>query len=535
MQTTIRGAQKRFPIATATKLLLMVVLVVSIVLPLLRMLLTIVGTDAMSILRSERFLSALWNSIAISSVGMLLSVALALALAWCVMRIDIRWRGLWMLLLTLPMLIPSVSHGMGLIVLFGANGVLTNLLHIPGDIYGFWGVVLGATMYSFPVAFLMLVDIFKYEDSSPYEAAAVLGISAPRQLTAITLPYLRRPMIAVFFSIFTLIITDYGVPLMLGTHETLTLPVMMYQDVIEGMDFAKGSVIGLVLLLPALVAFLIDLLNRDPGNASYVTRPYIRKQEVIAKTLAYLLCGFVSLCVLLPIGSFAVLTFADKYPLRLTPTIAHITRTFQMDGGRYLLNSFIIATLVACIGVTVAWMIAYYTARMRSRSSRALHLISIVSLAIPGLVLGLSYALFFRGTFLYSTLAILVLVNLVHFFASPYLMLYNTLGKIHSNLELVGATLGLSRFRIAIDVLVPRTRTTILEAFVYFFVNAMMTISAVSFLANVDTRPLALMIPSFENTMMRESMAFVSLLILTVNLAVKGLAALIKRHMAQSA
>ncbi len=535
MQTTMRTAQKRFQFSTATKLLLMAVMVASILLPLLRMLSTIVGTSALSILRSARFLSALWDSVAIASVGMLLSVALALALAWCVTRIDIRLRGLWMLLLTLPMLIPSVSHGMGLIVLFGANGVLTNLLHLGSDIYGFWGVVLGSVMYSFPVAFLMLVDIFKYEDSSPYEAAAVLGISAPRQLTAITLPYLRRPMIAVFFSIFTLIITDYGVPLMLGTHETMTLPVMMYQDVIEGMDFAKGSVIGLVLLVPALVAFLIDLLSRDPGNTSYVTRPYARKQGLGAKVFAYLLCGFVSVCVLLPIASFAVLTFADKYPLRLTPTLTHITRTFQMDGGRYLLNSLIISALVACIGVAVAWIIAYFTARMRSRLSRALHLISIISLAIPGLVLGLSYALFFRGSFLYSTLAILVLVNLVHFFASPYLMLYNTLGKIHGNLELVGATLGLSRFRIAVDVLVPRTRTTIIEAFAYFFVNAMMTISAVSFLANADTRPLALMIPSFENTMMRESMAFVSLLILAVNLSVKGLAALIKRRTAQSA
>ena len=109
----------------------------------------------------------------------------------------------------------------------------------------------------------------------------------------------------------------------------------------------------------------------------------------------------------------------------------------------------------------------------------------------------------------------------MHFFASPYLMAYNTFGKINENLENVGATMGISRWCIVRDVILPQSADTILEMMSYFFVNCMMTISAVSFLATVETKPLALMIPQFEGQMQLECAAFVSLVILVVNVAMK--------------
>ncbi|MDL2289759.1 ABC transporter permease subunit, partial [Clostridia bacterium OttesenSCG-928-F22] len=184
--------------------------------------------------------------------------------------------------------------------------------------------------------------------------------------------------------------------------------------------------------------------------------------------------------------------------------------------------SLLISLGVAVIGVAISVLVAYFTARMKSKSSRVLHLVSITSLAVPGLVLGLSYALFFNGSFLYSTMAILILVNIMHFFASPYMMMYNTFGKLNENLEAVGATLGVSRFRIVWDVLLPQAKATMIEMLAYFFVNSMMTISAVSFLFTMATKPISLMITTFEGQMMLESAAFISLVILVVNLLVKG-------------
>ena len=129
--------------------------------------------------------------------------------------------------------------------------------------------------------------------------------------------------------------------------------------------------------------------------------------------------------------------------------------------------------------------------------------------------------MFFKGSFIYGTMAMLFLVNSMHFFSSPYLMAYNTFGKINENLEDIGSTLGISTWSIIKDVLLPQARGTILEMMSYFFVNCMMTISAVSFLSTVANKPLALMITQFEGQMQLECAAFVSLVILAVNVIMK--------------
>ena len=513
---------------TALRLLLMAFWVVAIVLPLVRMLSYAATVDVGRLLSSRAFLRAFKQSALVASVATAIAVSLAVLLAWCCTRTRMRGKGAFSVLLALPMLIPSISHGMGLIILFGSNGVLHNLLGLSGTIYGFWGIVTGSVMYAFPVAFLMLCDVLRYEDAAPYEVARVMGLSKRDRLTAITLPYLRKPLISVVFATFTMIVTDYGVPLMIGGKYT-TLPVVMYQDVIGMLDFGKGSVLGAVLLIPALIACELDILNRDRGNGAYVTKPFELRPSRGRDAFAFCVCALVSVLVILPVGVFALVSFVGKYPVDMRFSLANVARAIQLGVGRYLGHSLLIAALVSLVGVALSVCTAYLTARGGGRSARALHLLSITSLAIPGIVLGLSYALFFSGGALYGTFAILVLVNTMHFFASPYLMMYNTLSKLNENLEAVGATLGLRRFQILRDVLLPQSVGTICEMAVYFFVNSMMTISAVSFLSTVSTKPAALMITQFEGQMQLESAAFVSLLILAVNLLVKGGAGLCRR------
>ena len=89
----------------------------------------------------------------------------------------------------------------------------------------------------------MLADVLKYEDATPYEAAAVQGLPRWHTFTAITLPFLRKPLVNVIFATFTMIVTDYGVPLMIGGAYK-TLPVIMYEEVIGRLDFAQGACLG---------------------------------------------------------------------------------------------------------------------------------------------------------------------------------------------------------------------------------------------------------------------------------------------------
>lgn len=521
MQKTVVMKKRRpYRASSGMKLLLGLIFAILVIFPLVRMLVYIDGESLGKVVASTSFPQAVKNSVLVALTATAVTLAIAYALAMCVERSGIRWKNMWNLILVLPMLIPSISHGMGLIVLLGNNGLLTRLFNLDGNIYGMWGIVTGSVMYAFPVAFLMMKDVLKYEDRSPYEAAAVLGIPRWRQFTAITFPYLRKPLISVVFAVFTLVVTDYGVPLMVGGKFS-TIPVLMYQEVIGQLDFGRGAVYGVVLLIPAVVAFVFDLVNKDRGNAAYVIRRFEASTNKAFNLASYLYCGLVSLCVLFPIVSFILLGFARNYPIDLAFTMKNMEQALNMNAGRYLMNSILIAVLVSALGVVVSFITAYFTARMKSKASKFLHLIAITSAAIPGIVLGLSYVIVFKGSFIYGTIAILIMVNMIHFFASPYLMMYNSLNKINGNLEAVGKTLGIGRLRMIKDVFIPQSVATLWEMASYFFVNCMMTISAVSFLATTANKPVALMINQFEAQTQLECAAVVSLAILLVNLLFK--------------
>lgn len=500
---------------------LLVVMVVFLVLPLIAMFTNMDGESIRQIFAKDSFGTVIGRSVTASLLTTVISISVAYAMAWCTQRSAMPGKKAFRLLVLLPMLIPSVSIGMGVVLLLGNNGIITNLLGLgAGKIYGLPGIVLGSVMYSMPVAFLMLENILRYEDSAPYEAATVLGIPKWKQFCSITVPYLRKPMISVVFSVFTLSFTDYGVPLMVG-GKYKTLPMLMYQEVIGQLNFGKGCVYGSILLIPAIIAFLLDFANKNTANSTFVSRPFTigrhRARDVAATGYSVLVSAFSAL----PILAFLVLAFVKKYPADTKFTVANVVKAMELGGGKYLFNSIVIALCVAVIGVILAVMTAYCTARTQLGLGKYLHLISMSMAAVPGVVLGLAYILMFKGTGLYGTMAILVIVNVVHFYASPYLMIHTTLSKMNENLESVASTLGIGQKRLLLDVLLPMCRSTVEEMFSYFFVNSMMTISAVSFLANSRTKPVALMINQFEAQAQMEYAAVVSLAILLVNLLIK--------------
>lgn len=527
---TIPRRLRQMSRADWSKLILSVVFIAVVFVPLVKMLIYIDRDSIQRVITAANFRQALCNTLISSALATIITVILAFVLVMCIQRTTIRLKNFWSIAFVLPMLIPSISSGMGLVILFGNNGIITRLMNLSSSIYGLKGIVLGSVMYAFPVAFLMLSDIIQYEDGSPYEAAQVLGIPRWRRFAAITLPYLRKPLISVAFATFTMIVTDYGVPLMVGGKYT-TIASVMYQEVIGQLDFGKGAVYGVLLLLPAVAAFIIDILNKDRSNAGYVTKPCKQANSAPVRGAAYTCCIITCLVIALPLMAFVLLAFTKNYPQDLSFTFENLEKALRLKAGQYWGNSVMISLLTAVLGTMVAFCTAYLTARMKSSVSNFLHLSSMTSAAVPGVVLGLAYVLTFNKTPIYGTIIILVVVNIVHFIASPYLMMYNTLSKINANLEGVAHTMGINRAYLIKDVLVPQCKSTLLEMFVYFFVNCMMTISAVSFLATTANKPVALMINQFEAQMQLECAAVVSIMILLTNLLVKGAAHIFKNKL----
>ena len=504
----------------AVNLLIAAVFIIAVIMPIISLFSRITVEGFREVVGSVQFGRAVRNSLSTALTTTVISLILAFFAAMAVERTKLPGRNLFSLLFVAPMLIPSMSHAFGLIALFGTNGLITKMLHMRTAIYGFNGIVLGSVMYSFPFVYVMFSSMLQYEDQLPYRAAEVMRIPRFRQFTGITLPYLKKTIITAFFAAFTMTITDYGVPVMIG-GQTQTLSVLMYNKAVAMTDYSSGCVIGAFLLLPAVLAFVVDLMNPDTVQNSYTAEMFRprrnRLQSAVSLIYAVLLC----LVILSPIVSFSFMVFEERYPSVTTFTLYHIEKTINRGALQYLGNSVLFAVLTSFFGTVLAFFCAYETARVKERFSKIIHLISLTSMAVPGIVLGLAYIIFFHNSGIYGTIWIIVILNCFHFFSSPYLMMYNTMGKVNPNLEAVGSTLGVRRWRIVLDVIVPKVRYTMLEMFSYFFVNSMITISAVSFLAPPSPKPLALLINQFEAQRQLESAAFVSLLIFVVNVLLR--------------
>ncbi len=516
------------------KYLLIAYLLASVVLPIIYLFSSIRGNHIAEVFSSAQFFPMLKNSVITTVIATAISVVLSFALAWMLNRSNIKFKSFFVVLFTIPMLIPSISHGMGLVFLFGDNGIVTNLLGLNIGLYGYKGIIMGSVLYSFPVSFLMFNDSFQYEDYTIYEAAGVLGMSKFRQFISITLPSMRRTIVSAILAVFTMIFTDYGVSLMTGGTD-MTLPVYMYREVIGMMNFSGGAVVGVVLLLPAMVAFIMDLKNSGiNASGSTVTKAYLIEENKGRDIAVYVIFAVVILLLCLPIFAFVLLSFVKQYPVDMSFSIETAKKLLSSGIGQYFINSVAVALLTSLVGTCLSYFSAYITARSKKAiSNGALHFISMLSLAIPGIVLGLSYVLTFKNVPIYGTIFILVVVNIAHFFSSPYLLAYNSLSKFNPNLEDVADTLGINRMKLLFSVYIPSTKATIVEMYSYFFVNAMITISAVSFLMNFRTMPLSLLIPQLESQSFIEGTAMVSLMILVINLVEKGIAFAVKKSVAK--
>lgn len=501
------------------KYFLIIFFLVFTIIPLCIMLSHIKDADFKEIFTSVSFIKALRNSFVSSITATVITVLLSLTVSLCIRRTDIKFKSFFLTVFTLPMLLPSVSHAFGLILLFGSNGILTRLLHLSSNIYGFKGVVGALVLYSFPLATLMFCDVMRYEDYTQYESAEVLGISKIRQFISITLPFLKKPLLTIFFAVFTMTFTDYGVPLMIGS-KYMTLPVIMYNEVIGMLDFAKGSVIACILLLPCLFSFIIQ--KRQITENLPLNRKNVREtSSFTVRTASYLFCIFTALIISLIMLSFIYVSFIVKYPQNTSFTLNNFKSIVGIGRVKYLLHSLVISLFTSIIGTSVAFVSSYLTTRIKTSPGHLLHFIIVSTIAVPGVVLGLSYAFAFKQTPIYGTLFILIAVNTVHFVASPYLMISSSLRKLNENIENVGFTLGISRFRIVKDVILPLSSLTLIEMFTYFFVNTMVTVSAVSFLTSSSNMVLSLMINQFRAQLLLESAAAISFVIFLINILLK--------------
>ena len=495
------------------------------VLPLLTLAFHVTGSDLQYILKDRNFAEAIRNSLLYTTASAVITTVLALVSAYLLNTANLKRKNAFVVLLTLGMLVPTISVGLGLRILFGTNGFLDLLFGWEIEVRGFPGLIMGSVMTSFPATFLILYDALHYEDKGPYDAASIMGISRISTFFRLTVPYLRIALISAFFACFTLIFSDYGMPMEIA-GKVKTLPMYLYDQFMSSFQYGRGSIAGFVLLIPAVVSFVFDVIFRDQ-SVSEKQKRLIDAQRVFSRIAAALI---VVLCVLLflPQLAFISLSFTKSFPNDLSFSLEHIANIFSNTHGvgltAYIRNSLLLAVLTAVVGTCFAYLLGYLSVRKTGRLGKAIDLLALSTIAIPGLVLGIGYIFLFKSTNgrFYGTVLILIVVNVFHFLGSPYLLAKNCLNKINSEYEVIGETLGISRGKIVAHVLIPSSVSTLVEMFSYFFLNSMITISAVAFLCTYDNQPLSILITTYEKNSNYEMQSVISLIILFLNVLARS-------------
>lgn len=488
--------------------------------PLISLVFNISGKDLSYVFADQNFWSSFGNSALYSLVASSITTILAVVAAYFLNTSSLKHKNTFAIILTLGMLVPTLSIGLGIRILFGRNGFIDNIFGVEIEGIGFLGLIFGSIISSFPTTFLIIYDALKYEDKGPYDAAEIMGVSKFSMFFRLTLPYLKVAIISAFFASFTWIFSDYGIPMELA-GKVQTLPMYLYNQVLSSFQYGRGAIAGLFLLVPAIISFLFDLFFHD--NSSSEKQKKLVKSSKLFNGITIGIVVLISLFLFVPQISFISLTFMKSYPNDTSFSFDNIvnmfSNTYGLGVGNYVINSLVMSLFTGLIGTLFAYFLGYLSVRKPGKAGKIINLFSISTIAIPGLVLGIGYMLLFKNTngYFYGTMIILIFVNVFHFLGSPFIMAKNCLTKINKDYEVIGETLGISKFRILLNVLIPNSIVTLIEMFSYFFLNSMITISAVAFLCTYSNQPLAILINSYEKTSNYEMQAAISVLILLIN------------------
>lgn len=449
---------------------------------------------AAELFASDNFRWLLGNSLAVAFSVALIVVPLAYLFAYALQRTLIPAKGLWRGISLLPLLAPSMLPAIALVYLFGNQGLLRGLLS--DNIYGFWGIVLGEAIYTFPHALMILLSALSLADARLFDAASSMGAGPWRAFRSITWPATRQAVFAAFCLVFTLTITDFGVPVVVGgDYQVLALEA--YKAVVGQQQFGRGALIGMVLLVPALLSFSVDAwLRRRQGEAmsgrAQVFEPQpSRRRDACFLAIVVLVCA----ALLGVIGMAVYSSLVTFWPYNLTLSFKHYLFD-ETAGGGWLAyrNSVTMALCCAVIGSVVIFTGTYLMEKTQGQRllNQALRLLSFVPMAVPGLVLGLGYVFFFNlaGNPLhvfYGSMALLVVCTIAHYLTTAQMTASTALRQLDGEFEAAALSLKAPLYRHYLRVTVPICLPALLDIVRYLFVSGMTTVSAAIFLYSPDT------------------------------------------------
>ena len=496
------------PLLAFTIIFTMVSLVVFAVIPLVKVLIQsfisyegTVSFDAyLRAFTSEENFKALSHSLTLGAASGILSTAIGFLFAYSAAYVHMRWKRLFNLIAMLPIVSPPFAIALSIILLFGSRGLISyTLLGLQDvNIYGFRGLLFAQTLSYFPIAYLLLNGVLGSIDPSIEEAARNMGASRDKTFLHVTLPLCLPGIANAFLLVFIKSVADFGNPITIGGNYQ-TLATQIYYQAIGNYDMQGGAAVAILLLLISIGLFALSKLWVEKKTFVTITgkaargRVLIDEKHIAAPINAgcYLISFIViGLYILIPLVSFVKL-----WGINYTFTLEHYRYAFGI-GMKSLRDSTLMAALATPVTGILAMVIAFLTVRKRFVGRKAMELISMLGMTVPGTVMGIGYVLSFNTPplVLTGTMLIIVLSYVFRYLPVGVQSGVTSLKQIDPSIEEAAADLGANSFTTFTTVTLPLIKTAFFGGLVYTFVKSMTSISAVIFLVSARYKLLTVSI-----------------------------------------
>jgi iron(III) transport system permease protein len=442
---------------------------------------------------SSRWLDSLFHSLALVVFSTLLSVLTGFIYAYGVIRGALPFARFFAFVPILHLVTPPFVGGLSFILLFGRQGFFTKtLLGLDISLYGLPGLLIAQTLCFFPVAFLIIKDVLEGINPALEYAARSAGARGGRVFRTITLPLALPGIVSALLFIAISVLSDFGNPMLIGGRFNV-LAVELYTRLSGWAEAGTSAALGIVLLVPASLLFGLRCLVLRNKNGRLATAGAVsslprRPPGPFCRALLFVFCALVALIVAAQFFAVIAGAFSKIWGVDNRFTVEHIRACFSYK--QELRNTLVFAFGAALATAVLSALFAFLVQRTALPFRRAVDGIVMLPASLPGSLVGLAFVLAFNGRpfYLTGTGFIIILAMTICDLPAAYRIMSSSLMSIRHSLDDSARALGATRLKLFFTVICPLAAPGIVSAFVYTFVRATGTLSAVIFLMSFGTK-----------------------------------------------
>ncbi|WP_294428481.1 iron ABC transporter permease [uncultured Treponema sp.] len=465
-----------------------------VVFPLACVLLTPKAKDIAEVFTSSVWRDAMLNTLLECVCSTTLSVIVGYLFAYAVVKADIPFKKIFSFVPILHLMTPPFVGGLSFILLFGRQGFFTHtVLGLDVSLYGFWGLLIAQVLCFFPIAYLMCAQVLQRINPSLEQAARAMGASKARIALTITLPLSLNGIISAALFIAVSVLSDFGNPMIVAGRFRV-LAVEVYTQLTGWVSAGKSAVLGLILLLPSVVLFLLQnrMMKKEGAKLATVGSKGAplpeKKSSPITRILLFIFCAVISLLILSQFASIVAGAFQKIWGINTAFTTLHFKSISRF--ANELRNSIFFAFIAAIFSTIIALLSTFFVTRTSLPAKKYLDVVCQLPAAIPGSLFGLALSLSANKLHIHASAALIIIAMTIAFMPFSYRIISTVFSQLKTSLDDGSRSLGATKMQVLTTVLAPLSTGGIFSSFIYDFVRGVGTISSVIFLVSFKT-PLA--------------------------------------------